>query len=75
MTWNSINPASEPESSVRLAAHIVGVAPEDITPTQLANAYNQVETPQSGQEDQVKIDQFFSSISDLLDEDAEEVVE
>lgn len=74
MPWNSINPASEPESSVRLAAHIIGVTPENITSTQLADAYNQVET-QPIQQDEAQIDQFFTSVSDLLNEDLEEVEE
>ena len=42
MTWISINPNSESRPAVEAAAYIVGVDPENISPAELADAYNRV---------------------------------
>jgi hypothetical protein len=74
MPWISINPDSEPRTSVEAAAYIIGVEPEEITPTQMAIAYNllnptvtEVETtPSTGWTKRT-----FDSLFDEVDEDEE----
>jgi hypothetical protein len=43
MSWISINPKSEPPQAVNAAAAAIGADPQNITPVELAEAYNQVE--------------------------------
>jgi hypothetical protein len=40
MTWIGINPASEPFESVALVAAILYIDPEEVTPTEMADFYN-----------------------------------
>jgi hypothetical protein len=51
MPWISINPDSEPRTSVEAAAYIIGVEPEEITPTQMAMAYNLLNPTNSSEGD------------------------
>lgn len=44
MPWWSINPASEPPQAVNLAASSLGTTPDEITGSELAEAYNQAES-------------------------------
>ncbi len=73
MTWLSINPKSESYAAVKLAAHIIGTTPEDITPSEMADAYNQVEdSAQPGriQEDE-RVNHFVDALSSIFDEEDE----
>lgn len=71
MAWLSINPASESTAAVNLAAHVVGTTPEDITPTEMAHAYNQVEESQSGAQDSDRVNHFVEALSSLFDDEDE----
>jgi hypothetical protein len=74
MPWISINPDSEPKTSVEAAAYIIGVEPEEITPTQMAVAYNLV-NPTSDEEETASstgwTKKTFDSLFDEVDEDEE----
>ena len=40
MPWISINPASEPPESVAIVAAILYIDPEEVTPNEMAEFYN-----------------------------------
>ncbi len=40
MPWISINPASEPQTSVAIVAAILYIDPEEVTPNEMAEFYN-----------------------------------
>jgi hypothetical protein len=74
MPWISINPDSEPQTAVEAAAYIIGVEPEEMTPTQMAVAYNLV-NPTSSEEETVPstgwTKRTFDSLFDEVDEEEE----
>lgn len=73
MTWISINPSSESKPAVEAAAYILGANPETISPTELADAYNQIaDSKPQPQETEGNIDGFMDSISSLFDEEIED---
>jgi hypothetical protein len=74
MPWISINPDSEPKTSVEAAAYIIGVEPEEITPTQMATAYNMVNPTNSSEETASSTGwtkKTFDSLFDEVDEEEE----
>jgi len=75
MPWISINPDSEPLTSVEAAAYIIGVEPEEITSTQMAIAYNLVNPTSSSKETAPSTGwtkRTFDSLFDEVDEVDEE---
>ncbi len=74
MPWISINPDSEPLTSVEAAAYIIGVEPEEITSTQMAIAYNLVNPTSSSKETAPSTGwtkKTFDSLFDEVDEEEE----
>jgi hypothetical protein len=45
MTWLSINPASEPSSSVQIVAQAFFIDESEVTPTEMAYYYNRYLDP------------------------------
>jgi hypothetical protein len=74
MPWISINPDSEPKTSVEAAAYIIGIKPEEITSTQMATAYNLLNPTNSEEETASSTGwtkKTFDSLFDEVDEEEE----
>jgi hypothetical protein len=74
MPWISINPDSEPKTTVEAAAYIIGVEPEEMTPTQMAIAYNLLNPTSSSEETASSTGwtkKTFDSLFDEVDEEEE----
>jgi hypothetical protein len=63
MPWLSVNPRVESQEDIKAAADHHSVAPEDISPKQLAIAYNAIESKEEQIIDQL-IDGVFNAFSD-----------
>jgi hypothetical protein len=74
MPWISINPDSEPKTTVEAAAYIIGVEKKEITSTQMATAYNLL-NPTSSEEETASstgwTKKTFDSLFDEVDEEEE----